>query len=92
MITREKVKAHLKRRKIEYIAASTFLIGLGVGVAIHRKNKYLELLMEIIREYPFSTDDVGVIGTDRIGKLHQLMAEADDTLSKQSPFWDRHIK
>ena len=37
MITREKVKAHLKRRKIEYIAASTFLIGLGVGVAIHRK-------------------------------------------------------
>ena len=57
-----------------------------------RKNKYLELLMEIIREYPFSTDDVGVIGTDRIGKLHQLMAEADDTLSKQSPFWDRHIK
>ena len=37
MITREKVKAHLKRRKIEYIAASTFLIGLGVGVDIHRK-------------------------------------------------------
>jgi hypothetical protein len=57
-----------------------------------RKNKYLELLMEIIREYPFSTDDVGVIGTDRIGKLHQLMVEADDTLSKQSPFWDHHIK
>ena len=56
------------------------------------KNKYLELLMEIIREYPFSTDDVGVIGTDRIGKLHQLMVEADDTLSKLSPFWDRHIR
>ena len=37
MITREKVKAHLKRHKIKYIAASTFLIGLGVGVAIHRK-------------------------------------------------------
>ena len=37
MITREKVKAHLKRHKIKYIATSTFLIGLGVGVAIHRK-------------------------------------------------------
>ena len=37
MITREKVKAHLKRRKIEYIVGSTFLIGLGVRVAIHRK-------------------------------------------------------
>ena len=57
-----------------------------------RHNPYLELIMEIVREYPFSTDDVGVIGTDRIGKLHQLMVEADDTLSKQSPFWDRHIK
>ena len=57
-----------------------------------RQNPYLELLMEIIREYPFSTDDVGVIGTDRIGKLHQLMVEADDTLSILSPFWDRHIR
>ena len=57
-----------------------------------RQNPYLELLMQIVREYPFSTDDVGVIGTDRIGKLHQLMVEADDTLSKLSPFWDRHIK
>ena len=57
-----------------------------------RQNPYLELLMEIIREYPFSTDDVGVIGNDRIGKLHQLMVKADDTLSKLSPFWDRHIR
>ena len=57
-----------------------------------RQNPYLELLMQIVREYPFSTDDVGVIGTDRIGKLHQLMVEADDTLSKLSPFWDRHIR
>ena len=57
-----------------------------------RQNPYLELLMEIIREYPFSTDDVGVVGNDRIGKLHQLMVEADDTLSKLSPFWDRHIR
>lgn len=57
-----------------------------------RQNPYLELLMQIVREYPFSTDDVGVIGADRIGKLHQLMVEADDTLSKLSPFWDRHIR
>ena len=57
-----------------------------------KQNPYLELLMQIVRNYPFSTDDVGVIGTDRIGKLHQLMVEADDTLSKLSPFWDRHIK
>lgn len=57
-----------------------------------RQNPYLGLLMQIVREYPFSTDDVGVIGTDRIGKLHQLMVEADDTLSILSPFWDRHIR
>ena len=57
-----------------------------------RQNPYLGLLMQIVRKYPFSTDDVGVIGTDRIGKLHQLMVEADDTLSKLSPFWDRHIR
>ena len=57
-----------------------------------RQNPYLGLLMQIVRKYPFSTDDVGVIGTDRIGMLHQLMVEADDTLSKLSPFWDRHIR
>lgn len=57
-----------------------------------RQNPYLELLMQIVRNYPFSTDDVEVIGTDRIGMLHQLMVEADDTLSKLSPFWDRHIR
>lgn len=57
-----------------------------------RQNPYLELLMQIVRKYPFSTDDVGVIGTDRIGEFHQLMVEADDTLSKLSPFWDRHIR
>ena len=57
-----------------------------------RQNPYLELLMQIVRNYPFSTDDVGVIGTDRIGMLHKLMVEADDTLSKLSPFWDRHIR
>ena len=43
MITREKVKAHLKRHKIKYIAASTFLIGLGVKVAIHRKRSICKL-------------------------------------------------
>ena len=57
-----------------------------------RQNPYLGLLMQIVRKYPFSTDDVGVIGTDRIGEFHQLMVEADDTLSKLSPFWDRHIR
>ena len=57
-----------------------------------KQNPYLELLMEIVREYPFSTDDVGVIGADKIGKIHTLMVEADDTLSKLSPFWDRHIR
>ena len=57
-----------------------------------RQNPYLGLLMQIVRKYPFSTDDVGVIGTDRIGMLHQLMVEADDTLSKLSPFWERHIR
>ena len=57
-----------------------------------RQNPYLGLLMQIVRKYPFSTDDVGVIGTDRIGKLHQLMFEADDTLSILSLFWDRHIR
>lgn len=57
-----------------------------------RQNPYLGLLMQIVRKYPFSTDDVGVIGTDRIGEFHQLMVEADDTLSKLSLFWDRHIR
>ena len=57
-----------------------------------KQNPYLELLIEIVRNYPFSTDDVGVIGTDKIGKIHTLMVEADDTLSKLSPFWDRHIR
>ena len=57
-----------------------------------RQNPYLGLLMQIVRKYPFSTDDVGVIGTDRIGEFHQLMVEADETLSKLSPFWDRHIR
>lgn len=85
MITREKVKAHLKRRKIEYIVGGITIQSLLFIYMGYRIGSFTSKQESV-------APTVGVIGTDRIGKLHQLMAEADDTLSKQSPFWDRHIK
>ena len=85
MITREKVKAHLKRRKIEYIVGGITIQSLLFIYMGYRIGSFTSKQESV-------APTVGVIGTDPIGKLHQLMAEADDTLSKQSPFWDRHIK